>query len=209
MAKKCTTDKDLYEDVEFCQGSASLPGVRPHIYMTRRANIVVFPKPQGDDATKLEDVAVITDNFVLVENAKFVKIDLVDGESEPTSESQGAEGSKSFLNKLSVVLPGTKKKVTGLIAKMNNDDVVFLYPQRDGALRLIGNELFRVQVELGQNGGKQVTDPNQTTINISVSDEYPSPFYEGTIETDDGVISGQTDTVVSDGNDDNDGNDNG
>lgn len=198
MATKCTTDKDLYEDVPYCQGSASLPGVRPHMYMVRRTNILSFPKVQGNDATKLEDVAVIKSNFVLAEGVKFVKIDLVEGESEPTCENQGNEGAKSFLNKVAFVLPGTQKKVTGLISKLNNDDVVFLYPQRDGAIRLIGNEMFRVQLELGQNAGKAVTDSSQSTITASVSDINPAPFYEGTFETEDGVIDGKTDTIVSD-----------
>lgn len=197
MANKCTTDKDLYEDVQFCQGSASLPGVRPHMYMVRRINILSFPKVQGDEATKLEDVAVIKGNFVLAEGVKFVKIDLVEGESEPTCENQGNEGAKSFLNKVAFVLPGTQKKVTGLIAKLNNDDVIFLYPQRDGAIRVIGNEMFRVQVELGQNAGKAVTDSSQSTITASVSDINPAPFYEGTFETEDGTIDGKTDTIVS------------
>ena len=190
MANKCTTDKDLYEDVMFCQGSASLPGVRPHFYLVRRVNILTFPKVQGDSAEKLEDVAVIKDNFVLAEGTKFVKIDLVEGESEPTCESQGNEGAKSFLNKIAAVLPGTQKKVTGLVSKLNNDDVVILYPQRDGAIRVIGNEMFRVQVELGQNAGKAVTDSSQTTVTAS--------FYEGTFETEDGVIDGKTDTIVGD-----------
>ena len=196
MANKCTTDKDLYEDVQFCQGSASLPGVRPHMYMIRRVNILTYPKVQGDAATKLEDVAVIKDSFVLAEGAKFVKIDLVEGESEPTCENQGNEGAKSFLNKVAFVLPGTQKKVTGLIAKLNNDDVIFLYPQRDGAIRVIGNEMFRVQVELGQNAGKQVTGSSQSTITASVSDINPAQFYEGTFETEDAEIDGKTDTIV-------------
>lgn len=198
MSNKCTTDKDLYEDVQYCQGSASLPGIRPHMYMVRRVNILTFPKVQGDAATKIEDYAVIKDNFVLAEGAKFVKIDLVDGESEPSCNNQGNEGAKSFLNKVEFVLPGTQKKVSGTISKMNNDDVIFLYPQRDGAIRVIGNEMFRVQLELGQSGGKQVTDSSQSTVTASVSDINVAPFYEGTFQTEDGVIDGKTDTIVSD-----------
>lgn len=196
MAKKCTSDVDLYENVELCQGSASLPGVRPHMYLTRRSNILTFPKVQGDAAQSLEDVAVIKQSFVLAEGAKFVKIDLIDGESEPTCENQGAEGAKSFLNRVNFVLPGTQKKVTGLISKLNNDDVVILYPQRDGAIRVIGNEMFRVQLELGQNGGRAVTDSSQSTVNASVYDVTPAPFYEGTFETEDGTIDGKTDTIT-------------
>ena len=196
MPKKCTSDVYLYENVEFCQGSASLPGIRPHMYLIRRANILTFPKVLGDTAESLEDVAVIKSNFVLAEGAKFVKIDLVEGESEPTCENQGAEGAKSFLNRVSFVLPGTQKKVTGLISKLNNDDVVILYPQRDGAIRVIGNDMFRVQLELGQNAGRAVTDSSQSTVNASVSDVNPAPFYEGTFETEDGTIDGKTDTIT-------------
>lgn len=197
MAKKCTTDVDLYENVEFCQGSASLPGIRPHMYLIKRANILTFPKVQGDEAASLEDVAVIKGNFVLAADTKFVKIDLVEGESEPTCENQGNEGAKSFNNQVSFVVPGTQKKATGLIAKLNNDDVVILYPQRDGAIRVIGNEMFRVQLTLGQNAGRSVTDSSQTTITASVSDVNPAPFYEGTFATEDGNIDGKTDTIVT------------
>lgn len=197
MGKKCTTDVDLYENVEFCQGSASLPGIRPHMYLIKRANIVTFPKVQGDEATSLEDVAVIKGNFSLAADTKFVKIDLVEGESEPTCENQGNEGAKSFNNSVSFVIPGTQKKATGLIAKLNNDDVVILYPQRDGAIRVIGNEMFRVQLTLGQNAGKSVTDSSQTTITASVSDINPAPFYEGTFPTEDGTIDGKTDTITT------------
>lgn len=197
MGKKCTTDVDLYENVEFCQGSASLPGIRPHMYLIKRANIVTFPKVQGDEATSLEDVAVIKGNFSLAADTKFVKIDLVEGESEPTCENQGNEGAKSFNNSVSFVIPGTQKKATGLIAKLNNDDVVILYPQRDGAIRVIGNEMFRVQLTLGQNAGKSVTDSSQTTITASVSDINPAPFYEGTFLTEDGTIDGKTDTITT------------
>ena len=196
MANKCTSDKDLYQDVEFCQGSASLPGIRPHMYLTRRSNILVFPKVLGDAATSLDDVAVIKDSFVLAEGKKWVKIDLIEGESEPTCENQGSEGAKSFLNRVQFVAPGTQKKVTGMISKLNNDDVVILYPQRDGAIRVIGNEMFRVQLELGQNAGKAVTDSAQSTINASVSDINPAPFYEGTFEIEDGTMDGKTDTII-------------
>ena len=198
MANKCTTDKDLYEDVQFCQGSASLPGIRPHFYMARRINILSFPKVLRDEATKLEDVAVIKGNFVMAEGVKWVKVDLVEGESEPTCKSQGNEGAKSFINQIEAVAPGTQKKATGLVSMMLNDDVVILYPQRDGAIRVIGNEMFRVQIELEQNAGKGVTDSSQTKITASVSDVNPAPFYEGTFETEDGTIDGKTDTIVSD-----------
>lgn len=195
MAKKCTSDADLYENVEFCQGSASLPGVRPHFYFTRKANIANFPKLPAEPAD-LEAAVTITGNFVLAEGKKWIKVDLVEGESEPKCENQGNEGAKSFLNSVDFVVPGTQKKASALISQMNNDDIVILYPQRDGAIRVIGNEMFRVQLTLGQAGGKSVTDAAQTTITAAVSDVNVAPFYEGTFVTEDGTIDGKTDTVV-------------
>ena len=199
MAKKCTSDIDLYENVGFCVGQASLPGMRPHFYFIRRENIETFPKVLGNAAENMEDVVVIKQNFVLAADKKWLKVELIDGESEPSCEGQGAEGSRSFLNKVALVLPGTEKKVSSLIALLNNDDVVIAYPQRGGAIRIIGNEMFRVQFELSQTAGKAVTDTAQTTITASVSDINPAPFYEGIIETEDGNIDGKTDSLVTAG----------
>lgn len=197
MAGNCTNDKDLYANIGFCVGQASLPGMRPHFYMIRRADIVTFPKVGEADAADadMESVVTIEDNFELLADKVWKKVELIEGESEPSCNGQGAEGSKSFLNRANLVLPGTKKKVTGFIKMLNNDDVIIAYPQRDGAIRIIGNEMFRVQFELEQNAGKAVTDSAQTTVNASVSDVNPAPFYEGVIKTSDGDIDGKTDTL--------------
>lgn len=197
MPRNCAADVDLYENVDFCVGAASLPGMRPHFYFIKKADILLFPAPQGDEAASLEEVAVIKSNITLVADKKWKRVDLVEGESEPSCEDQGSEGSKSFNNKVTLVLPGTKEKVTGLIAKMNNDDIVIAYPQRDGKIRIIGNEMFRVQLKLTQNGGKSVTDAAQTSIEASVTDIFPAPFYQGTLVTEDGTIDGKTDKIQS------------
>ncbi|MCR4602460.1 MAG: hypothetical protein K5683_02855 [Prevotella sp.] len=193
---RCTSEVDLYANAEFCPGDASLPGVRPHFYTIKKADILTFPAVKGTSATSMGEVCVIDGSFVLAESKTWKRHDLIDGESEPSCESQGSEGSKSFLNRVNLVLPGTQKEVSGLIALLNNDDVVIAYPQRDGKIRIIGNEMFKVQFELGQNGGRAVTDSAQTTINASVTDVCPAPFYEGDLVTADGTISGATDALV-------------
>ncbi len=194
---RCTSEVDLYANAEFCPGDAALPGVRPHFYTIKKADILTFPKPKGTAAATMDEVCVLDSSFVLAENKTWKRHDLIDGESEPSCESQGAEGSKSFLNRVNLVLPGTQKKASGLIALLNNDDVVVAYPQRDGKIRIIGNEMFKVTFELGQNGGRAVTDSPQTTINVSVTDVTPAPFYEGNLVTAEGNISGATDTIVA------------
>ena len=147
----------------------------------------------------LDAVAVIpsTSSFVLAADKKWFRIDLVPNESEPECENQGSYGSKTFLNKITLVLPGTGKKVTGLISQLNNDDVVIIVPMADGKCRLFGSPAYQAELSLKQAYGKAATDANTTTIEVSVTDEFAAPFYEGNIVTAYGTINGATDELVT------------
>lgn len=192
---RCSDDAALYEDVEFCLGDKSLPGTRNHAYYIPRRDIVTFPRPSASPAS-LAAVAVITSSFVLASDKKWLRIDLVPNESEPTAEGQGSYGSKTILNKITLVLPGTGKKATGLISQLNNDDVVFLVPMADGKCRLFGSPNYQTEIQVSQAFGKAATDANTTTVEVSATDEYAAPFYEGEIETAYGTYDGATDELV-------------
>lgn len=195
---RCSDDAALYDDIEFCMGDKSLPGTRNHAYYIPRRDIVTFPRPAASPAS-LDAVAVIpsTSSFVLAADKKWFRIDLVPNESEPECENQGSYGSKTFLNKITLVLPGTGKKVTGLISQLNNDDVVIIVPMADGKCRLFGSPAYQAELSLKQAYGKAATDATTTTIEVSVTDEFAAPFYEGNIVTAYGTINGATDELVT------------
>lgn len=195
---RCADDAALYDNIEFCMGDKSLPGTRNHAYYIPRRDIVTFPRPAAAPAS-LDAVAVIpsTSNFTLAADKKWFRIDLVPNESEPSCEAQGSYGSKTFLNKITLVLPGTGKKATGLISQLNNDDVVFLVPMADGKCRLFGSPSYQAEVALSQAYGKAATDANTTTIEVSATDEFAAPFYEGNIVTEYGTINGATDELAT------------
>lgn len=198
MKVRCADDAALYDNIEFCMGDKSLPGTRNHAYYIPRRDIVTFPRPAATPE-KLEDVAVIpsTTSFVLAADKKWLRIDLVPSESEPTAEGQGSYGSKTILNKITLVLPGTGKKASGLISQLQNDDVVFIVPMADGKCRLFGSPNYQTEIAVSQAYGKAATDANTTTIEVNATDEFAAPFYEGTIETSYGNISGATDELVT------------
>lgn len=193
--KQCTNTNNLYDNVDFCTGEVSLPGVRNHAYFIRKSDIVSWPKLPRNGAKTLEEVAVYTGNFGLAADVKWNRIDLVPNESEPKSEQAGSYGSYHFTNSISLVLPGTAEKVTGLITELNNDDVVILVPQRDGKVRVFGSEAFTVEVKPSQAWGKGSGDANTTTIEVTVEDMAATPFYPGEIDTNDGIIDGSTDNL--------------
>lgn len=194
---RCADDAALYEDIDFCMGEKSLPGTRNHGYYVPRRNIKKFPRPAGSAAEKMEDVAVIKSNIELYADKLWKRFALVPNESEPTAEGQGSYGSKTMLNKITLVMPGTGKKVTGLISQMNNDDVVFLIPMADGKCRLFGSPLYQAEIAVSQAYGKAVTDANTTTVEVSVTDEFAAPFYEGEFTTSEGTFLGTTDELKS------------
>jgi hypothetical protein len=192
---RCADDAALYEDIDFCLGDKSLPGTRNHGYYVPRRDIMTFPRPAGSSAEKMEDVAVIKSNIELFADKLWKRFALVPNESEPTAEGQGSYGSKTMLNKITLVLPGTGKKATGFISQLNNDDVVFLIPMADGKCRLFGSPLYQAEVAVSQAFGKGPTDANTTTVEVSVTDEFAAPFYEGEFTTSEGTFLGTTDEL--------------
>ena len=192
---RCADDAALYEDIDFCMGEKSLPGTRNHGYYVPRRFIKKFPRPAGSAAEKMEDVAVIKSNIELYADKLWKRFALVPNESEPTAEGQGSYGSKTMLNKITLVMPGTGKKVTGLISQLNNDDVVFLIPMADGKCRLFGSPLYQAEIAVSQAYGKAATDANTTTVEVSETDEFAAPFYEGEFTTSEGTFLGTTDEL--------------
>ncbi len=192
---RCADDAALYEDIDFCMGDKSLPGTRNHGYYVPRRDIKTFPRPAGSAAEKMEDVAVIKSNIELYADKLWKRFALVPNESEPTAEGQGSYGSKTMLNKITLVLPGTGKKATGFISQLNNDDVVFLIPMADGKCRLFGSPLYQAEIAVSQAYGKAATDANTTTVEVSVTDEFAAPFYEGEFTTSEGTFLGTNDEL--------------
>lgn len=192
----CSSELDLYKDVDFCKGQRILPGMRAYMMMIKRSNIVTFPKLPGDKALTLEEVTKLIGDFVLSADKKFSKIDLVPNETEFKFDSIGQYGSKLIKNTVEVLIPGMEEKVSGLVAQLNNDDCIFLIAQRNGKFRLVGNEEFKCELAISGDSGKKSEDSNATKVTITIDDEVPCPFYPGKIETNDGNISGADGTPI-------------
>lgn len=194
---KCTGAESIYSNINFCPGQKSLPGVRGWIYGISKRDIVKWPTIGAEAPKDLESVAKYTGDFVLASDKKWHKIALIPNESELKVESQGSYGSKTFKNTGTAVAPGTEEKITGYIAQANNDEMVYLFIQRNGKARMLGSEAFTPELTLSQDLGKAPTDANSTSIQIAADDEYPAPFYPGKIETADGDFSGETGLLLT------------
>lgn len=192
----CEDQVSLYSDVQFCQGKKSLPGIRNHVYGCSKRDIVKWPKIDRSEKASLAEVPVYKGDFALAADKKWHKLDLIPNQGQLQVESQGTYGSKTFKVTGTFNLPGTEEDATGYISEANNDEMVYLVPQRNGKYRVVGSEAFTPELTLSQDTGQAATDTNQTTISAEATDEYPAPFYTGKIETENGDISGADGSIV-------------
>lgn len=168
---KCTSADSIYGDICFSPGKKSLPGVRGYVYGIAKRDIMKWPTIGAEAPKTLADVAKYAGDFVLATDKKWHKIGLIPNESELQAESQGSFGSKTFKVTGSAVIPGTEEEVSGYIAQANNDEMVYLFIQRNGKARMVGSEAFTPELSLSQGTGKATTDANSTTISAVADDE--------------------------------------
>lgn len=184
----------LYDDIKHCGGEVCLPGVRSHFYFVRRADIVSWPQPPVNTGAGAGEWK---DDFELAADKTFITVDLVPGESELKTERVGAWGGYHFNNTASLVIPGNKEKVMGMVQAMVNDDCVFVVPDKDGRFRLFGNQDFVVDVKPSAQSGKGSGDSRTTTIELSDENRYALPFYKGKITTTAGTLDRDEKTTVA------------
>ena len=195
--KSCTDSVDLYEDLLKCPGAKRLPGTGRRVFLAPRRYITALAKPQLEKAASMKDYLVIKESHTMAADKKFIVAYLATDKSNFSSESQGEDGSKTMLNKLSIVFPGTEEEQSALASMLLNEDVIALIPQRNGKCRQYGDDNFECSVAPSQSSGSSVTDETSTTVELSVGCEPLPPFYYGDIPTAEGIYSGETGDLKS------------
>lgn len=193
MKKNCPA-VNIYDSLIHCKGETVLPGLRPKAWWIPKSQITGWPSlpsPSDADAT-MESIATYSGDFSLAADATWLTIDLLDTASNITSASQGEKPSKTFLNSSTLKYAGNNEAAVGFARMANTDDGVYIVQQRDGKFRVIGNEMFETNTNPGQESGMAVTDASGTTLEISVTDVCPAPFYKGKLVTEDGILDCST-----------------
>lgn len=206
MAKAydCADSSALYDSLNWCPGTKTLPGFRPRVYFIPVADIAAWPKlpkASDDDApAKMADLAVLKGDFTLAADKTWRFIDCDSVRNNGTSETQGETGGKTFVDTLTLVFPATDAAASALAAQLANERCAFLFQERAGKFRLVGSEAFggatiAPSLALGEGETGQVG----TTFAVTGTTEVPMPYYAGKIETEDGDISGLDGSPVAEG----------
>ena len=166
----------------------ALPILNTLKYYTAKSNIAKWPTLPVDELGR-PTAAVYQGNFTLIADATWKHIDILPDKSQVTSEAQGEVPSQTQLNKLTAVHPAVGEEASAASAYLNNNDNVFLVEDMKGKYRVIGSDKWNTKTTVAQDLGQGATGTTSTTINAEATDVVPAPFYEGTIETEEGTIN--------------------
>lgn len=193
---ECTIN-NIYDDLKFCKGKTVLPGLRPKAYCIPKGQIVKFPTLPDVDAegATMESIGTYEGDFVLAADDVAKRIDILTSASNVTSASQGEKPSKTFQNSCTLKYAGNNAAAVGFSRLANSDDFVYFVQQRDGQWRVIGNESFETNTNPSQDSGMAETDASGTTLEITVTDVCPAPYYVGKLNTSDGILDCATNTI--------------
>ena len=53
-----------------------------------------------------------------------------------------------------------EEEATGFAQQANNDDMIYIFQQKNGKCRVVGNEMYQTNTELAKNLGGAATDGN-------------------------------------------------
>lgn len=189
-----STCSTLQKSLSWCQGTPEYPGIKRRIYYIAKSDIAKWPTLPMDELGRIT-AAKYEGNFVLVADKTWHHIDVLPDKCQVASEAQGELPSQTQLNKLTAVHPGVGEEASAAAAYINNTDNVFLVEDMRGKYRVIGSERWDTKSTVAQDLGQGATGTASTTINAEASDVVPAPFYEGTIELEDGTIINEAETA--------------
>lgn len=181
------TCNNIQQSLDWCMGTPEQPGIKRRIYYLAKNQIARWPTFQRDALGRVVS-ATLQGSFTLVADAKWKYIVVLADKSQLTSEAQGEVPSQTQLNKLSAVHPGVGPQASAASAYLNNTDSVFVVEDMKGNYRVVGSDRWPTKTTVAQDNGQGATGTCATTIAVEATDEVPSPFYIGTLETDDGDI---------------------
>lgn len=185
----------LQASLDWCLGTPELPGIKRKIYYISKSLISAWPTLTTNTSGRVT-TATYTGSFTLVSDATWKYIVILADKSQLTSESQGEVPSQTQVNKLVAVHPGVGAEATALAAYLNNGDNVFVVEDTKGNYRVVGSENWLTTTTVAQDNGQGPTGATSTTIEVTATDVIPSPFYTGTLDTEDGTLDCSTGEIT-------------
>lgn len=178
----------LQQSIGWCEGTPEPAGIRRRAYYIAMSDAVDEPKiPVDENGRPIS--SILDGDFTLAADKTWKYIDFLPEKSQFQSDPQGDYPNQTQLDKLTLVHPAVGPEATNACAYINNTRCYFLFQDRKGRWRLVGNKDYESKNTVAQDLGQGVTGSTSTTISVEASNLVSAPFFNGTIVTEDGEIT--------------------
>lgn len=174
------------QDLTHLAGSDNTPGIQQTIYYALLEDIQLLPPPDVDDSAAVTgtfaDLVTITADIVMKPGKQFHSMYVTLEEGELKHEGQGETDSMSYKNTLDFAHPGSKPEILGFAQWVKNNNIVWLVPEVDGQVRLLGNRAYPAKLASAPGGtDKKSAGAKKTTFTFHSSRKGPAPIFKGKV----------------------------
>lgn len=190
------------QDINWTDGSDNTGGVQQNIYFARLADIETLPEPIVNDSTasgSFSQLVTINANIVMKAGKTFFKMYCTLETAGIKSDTQGELDGKSFKNELEFFHPGSQAEALGFAQWAKNSSLIFLVPELDGTVRLLGNNAYPAKMESSPfDTGKKTSDRKGGTFKFMSVRKGPAPIFSAQVRLTGGAAG--SGTVDANGN---------
>lgn len=139
----------------------NMGGIAQTVYFGLHADVQTWPVKPTVAAADLETLGELTGDLIMKEGKRMFPLYITDDTGEFKIEPVGEKDGKSFVEHLTLFHPGLLKKILGFINATKNENMVFVVPDNNGQLFLMGDALRPATLESGGDGmgtGKTTAD---------------------------------------------------
>jgi hypothetical protein len=173
-------------DISHTAGADNTAGIQQKILFARLEDIDILPLPDKDDSSgsgSLSDLVTISQSIRMQPYKKFYELYVTLEAAKLDSNSQGDLDGMSFKNVLEFFHPGSKADILGLAQWAKNSDLIFLVPESDGVVRLIGHRGYPAKMTKAQlTTGQKTSDRKGNTFTFESARKGPAPIFRGKID---------------------------
>ncbi len=178
-----------FADMLWADGTENMGGVKTIGYYALASEIEEWATLPATPATEEAEVT-LENNFRMASGKFWHKIYSTEENNAVIDENQGEVDAQSFIQKATIMFPGTSVAALAFAKNANNSGMVFIFDEVSGGnRRVIGSEAFPAKVKPSFTTGKATADRKGLTLEIQSYGYTPAPLYAGVIELDGSTIS--------------------
>jgi hypothetical protein len=173
-------------DILHVSGSDNTAGVQQKVMFAKLEDIDILPQPDVDDSAgsgALDGLVTISQNIRMKPYKKFNELYVTLETGKIDSNSQGELDGMSFKNVLDFFHPGSSAQILGFAQWAKNSDLIFLVPESDGQVRILGHKGYPAKMTKAQvTTGAKGADRKGNGFTFESTRKGPAPIFKGHVD---------------------------